>query len=435
MSLPELDLRKFVAPEFIFGAGARHLAGRYARNLGTHKVMVVTDPGVIAAGWTKQVVQSLEDEGLAYTLFSSISPNPRAEEVMAGAKAYQDQGCNAIVAVGGGSPMDCAKGIGIVSANHKHVLTFEGVDEVPIPGPPLICVPTTAGTSADVSQFAIITDAQRKVKIAIVSKTVVPDVALIDPATTTTMDATLTACTGMDALVHAVEAYVSNAHSPITDLHALEAIRLVTENLLAAIRHPDDLTSRGKMMLGSLHAGLAFSNASLGAVHAMAHSLGGFLDFPHGEANAILLEHVMAFNFDTSTERYLRIGQAMAIEQTMGLALRDQPPDASRSTLLAAVARLREEAGIDRTLGDMGLQREDIPTLAGKALQDRGLPPPFLECAVSCDCVPRSPKSGSAFPLHAAASHRQSRRYDGLSAAPQPLPATLFPPPPPSVPM
>jgi len=364
MSLPELELRKFVAPEFIFGAGARHLAGRYARNLGARKVMVVTDPGVIAAGWTEQVLQSLKEEGLDYALFSSVTPNPRAKEVMAGAKAYQDQECNAIVAVGGGSPMDCAKGIGTVSANDKHVLAFEGVDEVPIPGPPLICVPTTAGTSADVSQFAIIADTQRRVKIAIVSKTVVPDVALIDPVTTTTMDAYLTACTGMDALTHAIEAYVSNAHSPLTDLHALEAIRLVKTHLLSAIRHPDDWTFRGKMMLGSLYAGLAFSNASLGAVHAMAHSLGGFLDFPHGEANAILLEHVMAFNFDTSAERYRHIGHAM------GLALRDKSPDEAKSTLLAAVARLREEVGIDQALGDMGLQREDIPKLASKALQD-----------------------------------------------------------------
>lgn len=357
----EPDLRKFVAPEFIFGMGARHLAGRYARNLAARKVLVVSDPGVIAAGWTEQVTDSLAAEGLPYVVFSDVVPNPRAEGVMAGVELYQAQECSVIVAVGGGSPMDCAKGIGIASANGKDVLEFEGVDRVPIPGPPLICVPTTAGTSADLSQFAIITDPQRQVKIAIVSKMVVPDVSLIDPATTTTMDRDLTACTGMDALVHAVEAYVSNANSPVTDLHALEAIRLVTENLLPAIANPDDLEQRRKMMLGSLHAGLAFSNASLGVVHAMAHSLGGFLDFPHGAANAILLEHVMAFNFEEASERYRRIGQAMGL---------DLLGDAAKATLLAAVSRLRQEAGINRTLGQMGLTHEAIPELAAKAMRD-----------------------------------------------------------------
>jgi alcohol dehydrogenase len=353
-----LDLRKFVAPEFIFGAGGRHLAGRYARNLGARRVLVVTDPGVMAAGWTTQVSESLEAESISSVVFSQVTPNPRAEEVMAGAFVYQSQACDAIVTVGGGSPMDCAKGIGIVSSNNKHILTFEGVDEVPIPGPPLICIPTTAGTSADVSQFAIIVDVKRRVKIAIISKSVVPDVALIDPVTTTTMDAHLTACTGMDALVHAIEAYVSNAHSPITDLHALEAIRLVTANLVSAIEQPDNIEIRGKMMLGSLYAGLAFSNASLGAVHAMAHSLGGFLDFAHGEANAILLSHVIEFNFDAAAERYLQIGEAMGLQGE------------EKSAIVAGVTRLQKAVGIDRTLGEMGLRQTDIPELARKAMRD-----------------------------------------------------------------
>ncbi len=193
--------------------------------------------------------------------------------------------------------MDCAKGIGIVSTNRKNILDIEGIDNVPIPGPPLICIPTTSGTSADVSQFAIINDTVEKRKIAIISKTVVPDVALIDPLTTLTMPAYLTACTGIDALVHAVEAYVSTANSPLLDLHALEAVRLVCTNLPQVLAAPTDLELRGKMTLASLQAGLAFSNASLGAVHAMAHSLGGLLDLPHGECNALLLDHVVNFNY------------------------------------------------------------------------------------------------------------------------------------------
>lgn len=356
-----LEIRKFVTPEFIFGAGARHLAGRYAKNFGAKKVLIVTDPGVIQAGWAGQVEQSLQKENLPYARYAGGTPNPKAHEVMEGARVYKTEACNLIIAVGGGSPMDLAKGIGIVISNKDHILAFEGVDQVPMPGPPLVCIPTTAGTSADVSQFAIIGDVERRLKIAIVSKSVVPDVALIDPVTTTTMDAELTACTGLDALCHAVEAYVSNASSPITDLHALEAVRLVAENLLPVTKDLENVDLRGKMMLGSLHAGMAFSNASLGAVHAMAHSLGGLLDTPHGESNALLLDHVMAYNFQAAPGRYLRIGEAMGVRPL---------PGQEKETLLAEVVRIRQAVGITRTLGQMGVTAEDIPSLAQKAMKD-----------------------------------------------------------------
>ncbi|MDD2301758.1 MAG: iron-containing alcohol dehydrogenase [Eubacteriales bacterium] len=358
------DLRKFVAPEIVFGAGARCLAGRYAKNFGARKVLVVTDPGIIAAGWTGQVTEGFEDEGLDYAVFSDITPNPRAEQVTAGVEIYRIENCHAIVAVGGGSVMDCAKGIGIAGSNRQNVLDFEGVDRVSTPGPPLICIPTTAGTSADVSQFAIITDGRRKIKIAVISKTVVPDVALIDPVTTTSMDAYLTACTGLDALTHAIEAYASNAHSHFTDLHALEAIRLVAANLVPAIADPDNIELRNRMTLGSMYAGLAFSNASLGAVHAMAHSLGGLLDLAHGECNAILLSHVVSFNFDTIPERYGHIGQAM------GLDIHDMSPDARKAAILFELNRLRTNAGVNRTLGQIGVSKRDIPELAENAMQD-----------------------------------------------------------------
>ncbi len=354
----EGELRKFVAPEFVFGSGARFLAGRYLMNFGVRKALIVTDLGVTAAGWTAQVIDCIASEGISYALFSGVTSNPRDYEVMEGARVYKNEGCSAIVAVGGGSPMDCAKGIGIVSSNGNNIISFEGVDKVPLPGPPLICVPTTAGTSADVSQFAIIADTVRKIKIAIVSKSVIPDAALIDPETTVSMNEDLTACTGLDALTHAVEAYVSNAHSPITDLHALEAIRLVSANLVQAIRNPDNREARTRMMMGSLHAGLAFSNASLGAVHAMAHSLGGIMDFPHGEANAILLPYVIEYNFTAAAERYQRINEAM------GLA------DQQSSDVVAAFVRLQKEAGAFKRLGAMGLHKDDIPGLARTAMSD-----------------------------------------------------------------
>lgn len=358
------ELRKFVAPEFVFGPGALNLVGRYAMNFGAQKVLVVTDPGVIAAGWSGKIIETLDAAGITSIVFSGVSPNPRDAEVMSGAEFYRSNECDVIVAVGGGSVMDCAKGIGIVSSNHKNILQFEGIDNVTVPGPPLICIPTTAGSSADVSQFAIINNVNERVKIAIISKTVVPDVALIDPATTLTMDSFLTACTGLDALVHAIEAYVSSAHSPIFDIHALEAIRLIRINLLDVLASPADIELRSRLMLASLEAGLAFSNASLGAVHAMAHSLGGYLDLPHGECNSILLDHVMSFNYQGAVERYLRVGEAL------GLDMRGMGAKEKRDAILREVAILKKASGITKTLGERGACMSDIPVLAKKAMQD-----------------------------------------------------------------
>lgn len=358
------DLRKFVAPEFIFGLGAIDLAGQYASNFGAEKVLVVTDPGIIAAGWCDRVVKNLEGAGISSMVFSNVSANPKDSEVTEGTEVYLENDCDVIVAVGGGSPIDCAKGIGIVSTNQQHILTFEGIDNVTVPGPPLICIPTTAGTSADVSQFSIINNTAERYKIAIISKAVVPDVALIDPSTTLTMDDYLTACTGIDALVHAIEAFVSSAHSPIFDVHAIEAIRLVKAHLLGVLANPTDLDLRSTLMRASLEAGLAFSNASLGAVHAMAHSLGGYLGLPHGECNAILLDHVMDFNFPNASERFQRIGEAL------GLSMANMSTSEKKKAILADISQLKKKAGISSTLGDRGARIGDIPILAEKALND-----------------------------------------------------------------
>ncbi|PXB93374.1 alcohol dehydrogenase, partial [Pseudomonas aeruginosa] len=215
------QLRKFVSPEIIFGAGCRHSVANYVRSFGARKVLLVSDPGVLAAGWVADIQASLEGQGIDYCLYTDVSPNPRVDEVMLGAEFYRSEGCNVIVAVGGGSPMDCAKGIGIVAAHGRSILEFEGVDRLRVPSPPLILIPTTAGTSADVSQFVIISNQDERMKFSVVSKAVVPDVSLIDPETTLTMDPFLSACTGIDALVHAIEAFVSTGHGPLTDPHAL----------------------------------------------------------------------------------------------------------------------------------------------------------------------------------------------------------------------
>ena len=358
------DMRKFVAPETIFGVDALHAVGQYAHKFGISRPLVVTDPGVMQAGWTNKVLESLDSAGIDSVVFSAITSNPKAEEVMAGADLYLQENCDSLIAVGGGSPLDCAKGIGIIVVNGGHILDYEGVDKIIIPMPPLIAIPTTAGTSADVSQFAIINDTTRKTKIAIISKAIIPDVALIDPQTLVTMDNYLTACTGLDALVHAIEAFISNAHSAMTDMHALEAIRLVCNNLPGVLQEPSNLELRAKTMLGSLQAGLAFSNASLGAVHAMAHSLGGYKNLPHGECNAMLLRHVIDFNYSAAPERFRTIATAMGLERR-GLTSAEV-----RTWLLATVDQLRTQVGITNTLGSRGIRGSDIPILSKKAILD-----------------------------------------------------------------
>ena len=359
-----LDLRKFVAPECIFGADARRLAAKYAANLGARKVLVVTDPGVIAAGWTNDVIEGLKENGLPYVIFSDVTPNPRARQVMSGAELYVNENCNCIITVGGGSSVDCGKGIGIVSTNSRHILEFEGVDEVRVPIPPLICVPTTGGSSADVSQFAIITDEENRLKIAIISKAIVPDVSLIDPVVLTTMPADLTANTGFDVLVHAMEAYVSNAQSAFTDVLALEAVRLISQNLVPSLKEPTNLEYRGWVSISCIHAGFAFSNAGLGLTHALAHALAGELDSPHGLTNAILLHHVVNFNYTGSISRYRKIAEAMGLNQA---GMNDSE---AQDSLLKHLLRFQAKVGVDTNLSSLGLAREMIPEISKKAMED-----------------------------------------------------------------
>lgn len=358
------NLRKFVAPEIIFGNGSRRLAGEYCTKFYIENPMIVTDKGVTDAGWAGQIEQSLADHGINPVVFSDVSPNPRDHQVMEGADQYLTAGCDAIIAVGGGSPMDCAKGIGMVVSNGGHILDYEGVDMITSPLPPMIFIPTTAGTSADVSQFAIINNSREKVKISIISKIIIPDIALIDPETTSTMDPYLTACTGMDAMSHAIEAFVSTASSRITDVHALEALRLLNKYLPRITADPGDMALREHIMLASMEAGLAFSNAVLGAVHAMAHSLGGMLDLPHGECNSLLLEHVTNFNYGAQPEKF------KIIARTLDIDTRGMNQAAIRRALFDKIRSLRYHLGISKSLGQVNVKNQDISTLAGKALND-----------------------------------------------------------------
>lgn len=381
-----LSFYKFAISEMIFGNGSFALVDGYARRFGLNRVLVVSDPGVFEAGWTESVIGCLGKSGIASQLFLDVSPNPRDSEVMAGAELFRSTGCNGIIAVGGGSPIDCAKGIGIVCSNGEHILDYEGVDRVPLPMPPIICIPTTAGTAADISQFAIITASREKRKIAIISKALVPDLALIDPLATTTMNRQLTAATGMDALVHAIEGYLSTACSPLTDLHALEAIRLVCRHLPVVVENTNDMEAREGMMLASTLAGMAFSNASLGATHAMAHSLGGELDSPHGECNALLLEHVVAYNFQAVPERCRIIAEAF------GISTAGQTDAEVQAALTGAIRSLRIGCGMSGNLAERGVSPDIIPHLAENAMHDA--------CMVT---NPRRPERTEIEKLYAAA--------------------------------
>ncbi len=360
----QLNPRKFVAPEYIYGLDSRLMVGMFCKKLGGRRVLLVTDEGIEKTSWFNDVTKELTKNSVEYTVFSKVSPNPRDFEVMNGKKIFDEAKCNMILALGGGSVMDCAKGIGIVAANDGHITEFEGVDMINIPIPPLICIPTTGGTAADVSQFAIINNTAERYKFAIISKAVVPDVALIDPMVLTSMDPFLTACTGLDALSHAFEAFVSNANSPFTDLYALEAIKLIKGNLKACIDTPYDLQARGKMMLASLYAGLAFSNASLGCVHSLAHSLGGYLDLPHGECNAILLPHVVNYNFESASERYIKIAEIFNISKSQ------VSENKIKGIFIEELLKFKNSLGILNTLGNKGVKTDIIPLIASNAIND-----------------------------------------------------------------
>ncbi|PKM56436.1 MAG: alcohol dehydrogenase [Firmicutes bacterium HGW-Firmicutes-3] len=359
-----MDLRKFVVPEIIIGIDARLLIHRYLTHFNSKRPMIVTDLGVKNQPWFLELEVLIQSNTESIVVFDDITPNPRDYEAMMGAEIFLSHDCDLLIAIGGGSPIDCAKCISIVSTNGGHVLNYEGVDEIKLPGPPLICIPSTAGTSADISQFAIIQDSQESVKRAIISKKVVPDLALIDPVPLMTMDKYLTACTGMDALTHAIEAFVSNAHSPLTDVHALEAISLIYNNIEKATEDNRSLATMYQMLLGSLQAGLAFSNASLGAVHAMAHSLGGLLDLPHGECNSILLEHVIALNYKAEVERYKSIARQMDI-QTQELT-----EDNILEKILEKIRFIRDRLNIPSSIKVASLTSEIIDQLVVNAQND-----------------------------------------------------------------
>lgn len=359
-----LELRKFVIPEIIIGVDARLLIGRYISHFNAKKPMIVTAKDIKDWEWFHETIEQIRPHVEKLFFFDDITPNPKDTEAMLGAELFLSLDCDLIIAIGGGSAIDCAKCISIVASNGGNILDYEGVDEVLMPGPPLICIPTTAGSSADVSQFAIIKDTSSDIKRAIISKKVVPDLALIDPIPLMSMDPYLTACTAMDALTHAIEAYVSNTHSALTDVHALESIDLINQAIESSITPTRTVEIMFQLMLGSLQAGLAFSNASLGAVHAMSHSMGGLLDLPHGECNSILLEHIIRINFDTVPERYRDIAKKL------GLSVDNVSNFLLLEMIIDRIVSIRSSLNIPASIKVAGLSEQTVDYLVANALND-----------------------------------------------------------------
>lgn len=355
---------KFHAPEVVFGLGALAEAGFAAGRLGARRPFVVTDDGVHDAGWVHQLLGHLRDAGLDPVVWRGITPNPKDVEITQGYQRYLESGCDVLIGIGGGSSMDAAKGIAILSGNGGAILDYAGVDQVTRPIPPLLMIPTTSGTGADVSQFCIVTDTTDAVKITIMGRALVPDISITDPRLLTTMPEWLAAATGLDALTHGIESFVSLAHNPLADGHALSAVRLVSHYLPATIQRPDDLDARTQMAQASLEAGLAFTNAILGATHAMSHQVGGLLDLPHGVINGILLPHVIRYNARSIPDRFRDLAVAV------GLPVVGAPADEVAEHLSEYVRRLGNEVGVPRGLRDIGVSDDDIPRLARSTMQD-----------------------------------------------------------------
>lgn len=359
-----MQISKFMTPEIIFGNQSLGQIGESLRRLGATRVFLVSDPGVESAGWIEQIIHYLRQQNLDYVLWTQITANPKDYEVHAGVAEYRLKECNAILGVGGGSAIDAAKAIALLGTNEGHIVDYEGVDKIRHPLPPMVMVPTTAGSGSEVSQFSIIVDSARKVKMAIISKSLIPDIAIIDPQTLMTKDQQLTANTGMDVLTHAIESYVSLAATPLTEVHSLQAMRLIAKHLRPSVASCYNAEAKHAMAMASLQAGIAFSNAILGAVHAMSHQLGGFLDAPHGEVNAILLPYVLEYNYLAVPEKYRHIAECLG-ENTSGLSLRD-----SSRLALKAVKDLARDLDIPESLSAIGLQPDQIEWLSTHALQD-----------------------------------------------------------------
>lgn len=354
----------FIPSVNVIGNGALHDAMNTMKEYGYRRALIVTDAVLNKLGVAGDIQKRLQEFDIMSVVFDGTHPNPTTVNVEEGLEMLRANDCDCVISLGGGSPHDCAKGIALVAANGGDIRDYEGVDRSAKPQLPMIAINTTAGTASEMTRFCIITDVTRHIKMAIVDKHVTPVLSVNDSSLMEGMPKGLTAATGMDALTHAIEAYVSIAATPITDACALKAITMIVDNLPTAVEHGSNSEAREAMAYAQFLAGMAFNNASLGYVHAMAHQLGGFYDLPHGVCNAVLLPHVQVFNSKVAAARLRDCAKAMNIDVS---AMNDEQGAAA---CVDAIRKLARQVNIPAGLRDLNVKEEDIPVLATNALKD-----------------------------------------------------------------
>ncbi len=337
----------------IVGGGASNEVGAQAKRFGVKKALLVTDSYMESCGLAGKVADSMKGVGVNVTVFAGVQPDPTDLNVLEGLEVLRRNDCGMVVGLGGGSPMDCAKAISVMSVNDPPISRYAGLHKVPRKGVPIITIPTTAGTGAEVTKVVVIGDTRRNVKMMILDINLMADVALVDYELTMSCPPSLTANVGVDTLVHAVEAYVSVKANPMTDPFALSSIRLVSENLLTAFKEPDSAEARRGMTLASLHAGIAFPNSSVCLVHGMSRPIGALYHVPHGLSNAVLFPTVTEFSISGAPERYA------AVSRTMGYSTEADSEDYANERLVAGLRKLNDDLQIPR----LGKACEvDLPT-------------------------------------------------------------------------
>lgn len=349
-----------------FGPGVVKKVGERAQMLEMKKILIVTDSFLrtLENGPVQQVEESLQAAGIDYVIYDGVEPNPKIRNVEEGKALYLEKACDSIISVGGGSPHDCAKGIGIVLTNGDDVTALAGIETLEHPLPPLMAVNTTAGTASEITRHAVLTNEKTSLKFVVVSWRNVPLVSFNDPMVMLEIPPALTAATGMDALTHCVESYVSTNRNPITDAQAAQGIKLISKYLRPAVANGHDIEARTNMAYASVLGGMAFNNADLGYVHAMAHQLGGEYDAPHGVCCAVLMPTVERWNIISNPERFAEIAELMG-ENIEGLTVMEAADKA-----IDAMIRISEDVGIPTNIKDLGAKPEDFEKMAANALKD-----------------------------------------------------------------
>ncbi|WP_152640802.1 MULTISPECIES: iron-containing alcohol dehydrogenase [Clostridium] len=357
----------YLVPSVNFmGANSVSVVGERCKILGGKKALIVTDKFLkdMEGGAVELTVKYLKEAGLDVVYYDGVEPNPKDVNVIEGLKIFKEENCDMIVTVGGGSSHDCGKGIGIAATHEGDLYDYAGIETLVNPLPPIVAVNTTAGTASELTRHCVLTNTKKKIKFVIVSWRNLPLVSINDPMLMVKKPAGLTAATGMDALTHAIEAYVSKDANPVTDASAIQAIKLISQNLRQSVALGENLEARENMAYASLLAGMAFNNANLGYVHAMAHQLGGLYDMAHGVANAMLLPHVERYNMISNPKKFADIAEFMG-ENISGLSVMEAAEKA-----INAMFRLSEDVGIPKSLKEMGVKQEDFEHMAELALLD-----------------------------------------------------------------